>query len=51
MRLALRNQETVPGPGLNVAPAQMKPRLAGEQSENLVLIAVHMKGRRVPLGA
>ena len=50
MRLALRNDEAVAGPRLDVAAAERKARFAFEQGENLVLIVVDMKRRRVALG-
>jgi hypothetical protein len=50
MGLSSRNEETVPNPRLNVAPAQTNPRFAGQQHENLVLIVMHMKRRRVAQG-
>lgn len=50
MGLALRNQEAVTPPRLNVLSAQMNPRRAGEQDKNLVLVVVHMKRRRVAEG-
>src|SRR5471030_394682 len=50
MGLPLRNEETIPDPRLHIPPAQMNAGLAGEQDENLVLIVVHVKRRRVAHG-
>jgi hypothetical protein len=50
MALTFGDKETVADVRLNVPPAQMNCGLAGEQNENLVLIVVHMKRRRVAHG-